>query len=152
MKNFYKENRVFSILMLVAIVCLLTIAIFFIYFFSGQGANKYGNRLEGINAVKITKDKIKTYETSIKEENGVEKVTVNLEGKIFYVVIYLKVDASVNDGVNASLKTLKNFNEKELSFYDFNFIVQKEQKDEAENFPVMGYKKSTSANIVWTKY
>lgn len=153
MKNFYKENRVFSILMFVAITCVAIIMGFMIlYFFKGQGSNKYGDRLDGIKEVTINNKKIKENSDAIAQEKGIEKATINLEGKIIYTVIYLKPEGVSSDGVNASLKSLELYTEEEREFYDYQFVVEKKPKDEAEPFPIMGYKNSDSANLVWTKY
>lgn len=153
MKKFYKENRVFSILMLVALTSLIIIAVFFLlYFFKGQSSNKYGNRLDGINAVKITSKTLTEYKNKLTAEPGVEGAEANIQGKIVYVIIDISKESGANTGVNAALKTINNFSEKELEYYDFNFIINKKDKDEAEIFPIMGYKKSTSASIIWTRY
>ncbi len=153
MKNFYKENRVFSILMIVAIICVVFILFFLVvYFFKGQGTNKYGNRLEGINEVKIADKKLDENAKTITKEKNIDKVSINLEGKLIYTVIYLKPEGVSSDGVNASLKSLDLYTEEEKAFYDYQFIVQKTPKDEAESFPIMGYKNSDSSNLVWTKY
>lgn len=153
MKNFYRENRVFSILMIISIMCILVICGFLlIYFFNGQGSNKYGDRLTGINENELSKTEISDYKDKLMLEKGIDKAEVNLHGKIIYVTIFLEKDSSVSDGVNASLKTLDSFSEEKQSFYDFNFIIEKEEKDEAEKFPVMGYKNALTSNIVWTKY
>ena len=47
MKQFYKENRVFSILMIVVAVCLLLIiGITLKYFIFGSSYSPYGDRLK----------------------------------------------------------------------------------------------------------
>lgn len=153
MKNFYKENRVFSILMFVALFCLTIIILFLIvYFFKGQGSNKYGNRLDGIKEVVITDSKIKENETALMLEKNIEKVDINIEGKIIYIIIYLKAEGVSADGINTSLKALDLYTEEEKKYYDFQFILEKTLKNEAEIFPIMGSKNANSANVVWTKY
>ncbi len=153
MKSFYKENRVFSILMIVAASCLLVIVSFLIiYFFKGQGTDKYGDRLSGINTVKISKNKLEEIKSTLIKENNIDRVETNVEGKIIYTTFYLKAEGVSSDGVNASLKLLNLYSEEEKKFYDFQFIVEKENKDAAETFPIIGAKNSNSANVVWTKY
>lgn len=153
MKNFYRENRVFSILMLIAVLCIVTIGVFLVlYFFNGQSTNKYGNRLEGMEKVKINNKKLDEYKDLISAENNVSSVDVNLHGKIIYASIIINKDAGVSDGVNAALKSLDFFKDEEKAYYDFSFIIDKAEKDESENYPVMGYKNAIAANIVWTKY
>ena len=57
-KEFYKRNRVYSILMLVSLVCIVSILVGVIVFFVGQTTkDKYGNRLDGIKSVEINSDK-----------------------------------------------------------------------------------------------
>ncbi len=153
MKNFYKENRVFSILMIVSITCLIIIAtLLILYFFKGQGTNKYGNRLEGMKEVKLDTKKLNKYENKLKEEKGIEEATITLQGRIVYVTFNISKESNVTEGVNASLKALDYFSEKEKEYYDFNFLIDKKEKEEDENFPISGYKNVKSANIVWNKY
>lgn len=153
MKNFYKENRVFSILMFIALFCLTIIVLFMvIYFFKGQGTNKYGDRLDGIKIVKISDSKLKEIETKLLSEKNISKTKIDIEGKIVYIVFYLKAEGISAEGINASLKALDYYSEEEKKYYDFQFIIEKEAKSETELFPIMGSKNSTSANVVWTKY
>ena len=58
-KAFYKNNRVYSILMVISVICILSIVIGVILYFIGQtNKDKYGNRLEGIENV-VFKDEEK---------------------------------------------------------------------------------------------
>ncbi len=153
MKKFYKENRVFSVLMLISITCVLIIfTLLILYFFKGQGTNKYGNRLEGIKEVKIANKKIKEFETKLKEEKGIKETSLNIQGRIIYIIFKINKESSITEGINASLKSLELFSEEEREYYDFNFLVDKEEKEEDEKFPVSGYKNAKSANIVWSRY
>lgn len=153
MKKFYKENRVFSVLMLISITCVLIIfTLLILYFFKGQGTNKYGNRLEGIKEVKIANKKIKEFETKLKEEKGIKESSLNIQGRIIYIIFKINKESSITEGINASLKSLELFSEEEREYYDFNFLVDKEEKEEDEKFPVSGYKNVKSANIVWSRY
>ena len=62
-KRFYKEHRVFTILMSIVIVCLiLIITVLVQIFYFGNGNDKYGERLEGIDNVKISESKEDDYE------------------------------------------------------------------------------------------
>ena len=46
-KEFYKRNRVYSILMLISLVCIVSILVGVIVYFIGQTSkDKYGNRLD----------------------------------------------------------------------------------------------------------
>ena len=54
LKGFYKENRVYVILMIVSIVCIVSAVVGIIVYFVGQSTkDPYGNRLEGIEKLKF---------------------------------------------------------------------------------------------------
>ena len=78
-KEFYRRNRVYSILMLVSLVCIVSILVGVIVYFVGQTTkDKYGNRLDGIDNVKITDTKKSEVENKISylEDRRVEIQTL----------------------------------------------------------------------------
>ena len=84
-KKFYKNNRIYCILMGVSIFCLALIAVLGIVYFVNQTKNdKYGDRLNGIESVQITDDHI--------NENNTEQNRSNIEDRaisVFYDLIIL---------------------------------------------------------------
>lgn len=153
MKKFYRENRVFSIMMMVAFIAIASIlGFFYIYFFHGSGTDKYGTRLDDIKNVKLDKKKFTEIKEELVKEPNVLSVSIELEGKILYSTIDLNKEAAKSDGINVSLKILNFFTEAEQDLYDFSFVVNKKDKEEEETYPFYGYKNSETANIVWTKY
>ena len=129
LKGFYQNNRIYCILMIVSIICIILIASAFVYYFIEQTrTDVYGKRLYGIESVKISDDKQKEIEGKIKENEKISKVTFDLKGKIIYLIIELK------------------------EFYDINFIFTNTAEDDnAKFFPLMGYKKSDATLISWIK-
>lgn len=152
LKGFYQNNRVYCILMIVAILCLLSVAIFLLTTFLGQTKSSvYGNRLNGIESVKISKDHQDEISSFIQEQKIVEKCNINIKGKIVYLNIYLN-DGKVEDAQSMAIKILEKFTEDEKDFYDINYTFIKESdKEEESPFPIMGYKKSDKTIIAWTK-
>lgn len=137
--------------MLISLVCILLIGILsFVYIFGGGKNNKYGERLENIETVKIAESKFKEIENKLKEEKNMEKISLRLQGRIIYATIYLEKDGSVNDGKNVSTKVIEQFNEEEKTYYDFQFIVTKKELSEEDVFPIMGYRNSSTTSITWT--
>ena len=62
LKRFYRNNRIYCILMGISFLCILMVVIsLMIYFFSQTSSNKYGNRLDGIKDYD-TKENIKAVE------------------------------------------------------------------------------------------
>ena len=138
-KEFYRRNRVYSILMLVSLVCIVSILVGVIVYFVGQTTkDKYGNRLDGIDNVKITDTKKSEVENKIKENELVDSVKINIKGKLIYVNIELKTGKH-SDSEAICQSALENFSEDEKKFYDIQYIVTNKDTSIEENFPVMGY-------------
>ena len=150
--SFYKRNRVYSLLMLVSIICVIAIMVGVILYFLGQTSkDKYGNRLEGIEKIKITDKKIKKLEKTITEGELVSDTSINIKGRLIYIDIELK-SGKHTDAETIAQSTLELFSEKEKNFYDIQFIIENLSKEEDENFPIMGYIKKGNSIIKWTNY
>ena len=152
LKGFYKNNRVYVILMIISIICIVSMLIGIIVYFVGQsGKDPYGNRLEGIEAVIIKEDRLTEIENVVEENELVSKVNVNVEGKIIYIVVTLS-DGTPTDAENISVKVMEKLSEEEKSFYDIQFMFDSTSEKDDNVFPIMGYKKSSNTAISWTKY
>ena len=67
-KGFYKNNRVYVILMIVSIICLVSIFVGVIVYFAKQNSeNPYGDRLSRIEGKLIEKERLTELEGFIKE-------------------------------------------------------------------------------------
>jgi len=151
LKSFYKNNRVYSILMVISIICILAIIIGVICYFLGQTSkNVYGNRLEGIEKVKLTDKNKKSIEDGIKSNDIVESVEVDLRGKLIYITFTIK-EGTHKDVETISQTSYDSIDEKIKKFYDIQYIVDS-KADTEENFPIMGYIKSGNKVISWTNY
>lgn len=151
-KEFYKRNRVYSILMLISLVCIVSILAGVIVYFIGQTSkDKYGNRLDGIENVQIKKDKISEIENKITENELVSSTNIDIRGKLIYVDIVLKTGKHTDSEAIAQA-SLELFTKEEKEFYDIQYIVENSDKEITENFPVMGYIKAGNSVIKWTNY
>lgn len=152
LKSFYKNNRVYSILMIISIVCIVSILVGVLLYFLGQTSkDKYGNRLDGIESVEIKEDKITEIEKKITDQELVKSCDVAIKGKLVYVTITLNSGTHVDSEAIAQ-SSLELFSEEEKAFYDIQYIVNNEDKTTEENFPVMGYIKAGNSVIKWTNY
>lgn len=148
LKKFYKNNRIYCILMGISLFCLALIAMLFVVYFVNQTKNDtYGNRLNGIESMEISDSEKDEIVNVIKESDKVDKATVNIKGKIIYVNVYL-LDGNRDLANSIAVKVLNTLNEEKKDFYDINFSFN---KDDDEAFPFMGYKKSDAAIISWSK-
>lgn len=152
MKKFYKENRVFVILMGIALVCIAVIAAMMVwYIINSSTKNVYGNRLDGIDDVKIEEKKITDMESSLSENDLVQDVTINVHGKIVNFNIDFVNDASVDDAKNVAIKCFEFFEENYLNYYDIQFLFSKSASEESEEvFPIIGYSKRGATTITWS--
>lgn len=148
LKKFYKNNRIYCILMGISLFCLALIAMLFVVYFVNQTKNDtYGNRLNGIESMEISDNEKDEIVNAIKENDKVDKATVNIKGKIIYVNVYL-LDGNRDLANSIAVKVLNTLNEEKKDFYDINFSFN---KDDDEAFPFMGYKKSDATIISWSK-
>ena len=151
-KEFYKRNRVYSILMIISLVCIVSILVGVIVYFIGQTSkDKYGNRLDGIENVQIKKDKISEIENKITENELVSSTNIDIRGKLIYIDIVLKTGKHTDSEAIAQA-SLELFTKEEKEFYDIQYIVENSDKEITENFPVMGYIKAGNSVIKWTNY
>lgn len=151
-KEFYKRNRVYSILMIVSLVCIVSILVGVIIYFIGQTTkDKYGNRLDGIESVKISNNKKSELINKISENELVDNVDIDIKGKLIYVNITLKTGKHT-DSEAICQTSLDALTEDEKKFYDIQYIVSNKDKNIEENFPVMGYIKAGNSVIKWTNY
>ena len=71
LKKFYKNNRIYCILMGISLFCLALIAMLFVVYFVNQTKNDtYGNRLNGIESMEIS-DSEKDEIVNVIKENDV---------------------------------------------------------------------------------
>ena len=152
LKDFYKRNRVYSILMIISILCVIAIITGVIIYFLGQTSkDKYGNRLDGIKEVKISDKKQEELEKSITENELVKSTDIDIKGKLIYINIVLETGKH-SDSEALAISILDLFSEEEKTFYDIQYIIENEDKAIEENFPVMGYIKKGNSVIKWTNY
>ena len=113
MKKFLQQNRVFVIMMGIVLTCLIVIlSLLFIYFYKGNNKDKYGNRLNDIKEVTInnTKDIV----TNIKKDTDITEATVDVSGKIVYIILTFKEGITLDVAKGKALVVLDNFTEEEL--------------------------------------
>lgn len=152
LKSFYKNNRVYSILMIISIICIIAILVGVVLYFLGQTSkDKYGNRLEGIEKVEIKESKLNDIEKKITENELVNNVDAVLKGKLVYITITLNTGTHA-DTESIAQSSLDLFSEEEKAFYDIQYIVDNKDDKIEENFPVMGYIKAGNSVIKWTNY
>ena len=146
-RRFYKNNRIYCILMGISFVCILLIILALLAHFIHQNtSNPYGNRLEDIKKYPV-QENIDESKTKTKENDLVESVNVEIKGKIIWFVIKVKVDASLEDMQNIGTSTLQYFSQENLGYYDIHYLIQREGKK-----GYFGDKSASASTITWAEY
>ena len=145
--KFIKKN--IGIIILIVIVISIGIGIYYVKktFLSSETGAIYGNRTEGIEKVKITKER----KDKVKEvlQESVKESSVRIQGRIVYIRYTLNDDKSLDDAKNLGNTVIEQFTDEEKAYYDFQIIVEKDT--ETKQFPIIGYKHYTKTAITWTK-
>lgn len=148
MKKYLKENLKLIVVLLVFIV--LAFGFFIAYnaiFVNNQ--SKYGDRLDGIENVKIT-DKIKK---EIVDNVGslqiTKSVSVNVSGKTINVLAKVNDDIEVGKAKEIDGKVIEKLSDEVKKFYDIQILISKDTDD--AKFPIVGYRHHSKDYISWTK-
>ena len=147
---------IFVLVLIGGIVIFLTV---------GHGGSKYGERLKGIEKISFTKKDKDKFINSIKSNENVNSASIDIQGKIIYVIVDVKENVSIEDARNILNGSLENLSDKVKNYYDLNALITKkaevpteevktdadgkETKVEHRDFPISGYKNNSSDHIVW---
>ncbi len=142
-----KRHKLLTIICTFAIILLIVMSVFLFSFFVG-GNDKYGNRLEGIEEVKVTKKDKKELVEYLEEYGEVASATVRIQGKIIYINIKFKEETKLDIAKKIANNSLKEIDEDKLKFYDLGYFLTLEGD---EGFNVTGTKKAKLEEISWNK-
>ena len=137
-------------MLLIIIACVgVSVGLLLKYFYFGNGGSKYGDRLDGIEAVLIADDKKNEVANSLKEGKNVKDATVTVTGKIIYIRIAFEAGADLETSKSIAVKSLEQFSEDEKKFYDVHFTLVSDKTDNSDGFTIMGAKNVNGTNLVW---
>lgn len=142
-----KNNKGIFIALGIIVVLLLVLFLLMKAFF--PSGNPYGNRLDGIEKVPFSKKDIEKLEDKMDDNSSVKKASVNLEGRLFNIILTTKKDAKLDDMKDYCVKLLELYSEEELKYYDIQFYLVNEDK-KAESYPAIGYHNKKATKISWS--
>ncbi len=144
------NNKVLWVLLLILLVCFGALGFgFYKYFYAGSSTSKYGDRLEGIENYPLSDTLSKDINAVYDGNDNVGDVNVTVEGKIVYIDIDLIKSIKIEEAQTLAIKSLDSIGEKNLTFYDIQFIITYSGEEENENFPIFGSKNASSLKVVW---
>ena len=124
MLDYINKHKGISIVVGLSIILLIIMIVIFVSLFFGGGGGVYGNRLEGIEEVKLTNKFLTEIKDGLKEDESIVDANVRLQGKIVYIIFELKSEVSVDTAKLIASNTLEKFSTEELAFYDICYLVK----------------------------
>lgn len=139
----------------VFVIILFIVAVVFLYFmydlfFTNGGKPEYGNRLDGIEEVKITEDDFSKIEAELKKNKNVSDVSTNVSGRTLNIIITVDNSLGIDDAKKIAQESYASLSEKQIKYYAIQLFVKKTDESK-DNFPIIGYKQKDSTSISWTK-
>ena len=145
--NFLKKHKN-TIIAIVVFVIVLIIAFKFINMLTGDEEKAiYGDRIDGIEAVKIDGNKEDQIEEAIKGDT--KKVTIKNAGRLVTVIATIDENMNRDTAKTLAKKAIEPLTAEQKKYFDFQIIIKKENEDPA--FPIIGYKQHTKEEFSWTK-
>lgn len=150
-KKFYREHRIFIILMTVVLVCAILIATVLIQCFYVGGKDKYGHRLDGIENYKISESRQNDFENNIANNEKVKSVDMMITGKIIYLTFQFEESTDLETAKELANISLKEFSDEEKDFYDIMITMKKNSSEKIEGFLISGAKNAKRPIIEWNQ-
>lgn len=147
--NFLKKNKKVVMLIGIIVAILLVLLLIKLLIFPSLGKNLYGNRLDGIDEVRINQDSITKLKDDLKATGKIESVTYHLEGRMINFIIDFKTDVGIDEAKGLALKTLEGITKSQKEYYDIQVILTKTGNSE-NGFPSFGYKNKTRDTYSWS--
>ena len=135
--------------MVIVAICIVIIAFGLIKLFFGNGADKYGDRLNGIETVQISEDKRTSIKSTVEEDPSINNVKISLSGRIVYIELDFNDTLNLEDAKTKSSKVLENFSDEEQKYYDFNFTIRQSATETTDGFNLQGAKNASGTRLAW---
>lgn len=148
-KNLWVENRVLFVLFIVVIICLFIMLAVCVNYFFGSSKSSYGDRLEGIETVRITDEFKNNFLNTMKEDELLKDASLVAKGKIVYISLVFQSNVTLVEAQSKALSSLMTFEQQYLDFYDFHYTLKSEKTDTSEGFLIMGSKNVNGSGLVW---
>ena len=105
--KFIKEHKITSIVILVFVCVIVLLFMTWTIFFSKGGNPVYGNRLEGIEKVKVTDSEEDKISSELKKDKSVKDVDTNIAGRTLDIVITVDDDMKLDDAKKVGSNSYK---------------------------------------------
>lgn len=138
-----KKNKYTSIAVVAFIALLLLLFIIYKAVMPSLGTPVYGNRLEGIEKVEITTNKMSELDKKLEKEKYVSSSKTNVSGKTVDVVVTVIEKTKPSDAKKITDVVLKEFDKDQVAYYDFQVFIKSENSKE-KGYPIIAYKNKSN--------
>lgn len=146
--NFVKQHKTACIISVIVLILLILIIVVGKLFMVDSSKDLYGDRLDGINKVKISDQTVTNLKNSFKELPEVSSIGYRLQGRLIYIELTMKQEVGADVAKDIANKVLEHFDDKQKAYYDIQIMIDNENPD-SEGYPIMGNKHKTNEAIVW---
>ena len=146
--KFVMKHKLLFIILIIILVLVFAVSILLKEFSVDNSKDEYGDRLDGIEDVKISKSDSNKLIDGIEELEDVKKCTYRLQGRLIYITITFNEGVELDKAKEIGNKVLEYLDDEEKKYYDVQVILKSSSKDSTD-FPKMGYKHKSSESIVW---
>lgn len=146
--NELKQNKFTTIVFCIFLGLFLIGWLLFGLVMPKNGEPVYGNRLEGIEEVKVTEEQTADLVKELKSKDYVTNASTHISGKIINVIVDTKEGTKTSTAKTLGKVVLKAFDNDQLKFYDIQLFLNNEN-DNAKGYPLIGYKNSTDKDFVF---
>ena len=148
--KYIKKNKLTVFIIIIFAIMVIVGGYLYNMLFANGRSGIYGNRLDGIEEVEITKKQYKEIKTKLKENENVVEVSTDLKGKIVNIIITVKDEVAKEDAKTIATTSLGVFDKEQLKNYDIQIFVKKDN-EELNDFPIIGYKQNGKEGLTWSK-
>jgi hypothetical protein len=147
--KFIKKHRNNILLGILLLIIIIGVGYFLKAFVFPSSGPFYGNRLDGIDNVEISDNRITELESNLLRNDKVKSSDVLIQGKIINIFIDVE-DMGADDAKKILNDTLGDFSDAEKEFYDFQYFITNDSDKDSEIYPIIGYKSKSSDTISWS--
>lgn len=146
--NELKQNKFTTIVFCIFLGLFLIGWLLFGLVMPKNGKPIYGNRLEGIEEVKVTEEQTADLVRELKSKDYVANASTHISGRIINVIVETKEGTKTSTAKTLGKVVLKAFDKDQLKFYDIQLFLNNEN-DNAKGYPLIGYKNSADKDFVF---
>ena len=150
MKKFIKNNKLTVITFIICLIFVILVFAIKLTFFPDEGRAIYGDRLDGIEEVKITSKQEKNIVSKLEEKDEVKSVDTDIKGRILNVIITVNDDVELDPAKALAPVITENLEEDQNGYYDIQVFIKKSNEEDTR-FPIIGYKHQDKDEFSWSK-